>query len=189
MKNLVLTLEHRAKDLVLALRQQAKCFVLVPGQSVFRVDRWSGWKHEFKTPSLTSTILNLCFAEAGQNCKTRNFCMYTGPGSDGSSADKLSFDMKFNPWDAAISFRPERHSMSKTVVSQYDPSESWCTEQKDAWPDDVKTLHHRPIRCLTVVHPYFLAQRDTDLLEESAHLSCEKICIDVSRFSPDPYNE
>ena len=38
---------------------------------------------------------------------------------------------------------------------------------------------------LIVVHPYFLAQRDTDLLAESAHLSCAEMCIDVSRFSPD----
>ena len=40
-----------------------------------------------------------------------------------------------------------------------------------------------------VVHPYFLAQRDTDLLAESAHLSCAKICIDDSRFSPDLYKD
>ena len=28
--------------------------------------------------------------------------------------------------------------------------------------------------CVIVVHPYFLAQRDTDLLAESAYLSCAK---------------
>ena len=37
-----------------------------------------------------------------------------------------------------------------------------------------KMFYHRPTRCLIVVHPYFLAQRDTDLLAESAHLSCAK---------------
>ena len=100
--------------------------------------------------------------------------MYIGPGSDGSSADKLSLDLKFNPWDIAISFRLEWDPMSKTVFTQYDLSESWCTEQQDAWLDDVKTFYHRPTRCLIVVHSYFLAQRDTDLLVESAHLSCAK---------------
>ena len=57
------------------------------------------------------------------------------------------------------------------------------------WLDDVKTFHHRPMRCVIVVHPYFLAQRDTDLLAESACLSCAKICIDDSRFSPDLYKD
>ena len=32
-----------------------------------------GWKSEFKTSSLTSTILNLIFAEAGQKGKTQKF--------------------------------------------------------------------------------------------------------------------
>ena len=45
------------------------------------------------------------------------------------------------------------------------------------------------VRCLIVVHTYFLAQRDTDLLAESAHLSCAKLCIDVSCFSPDLYKD
>ena len=39
--------------------------------------------------------------------------------------------------------------------------------------------------CVIVVHPYFLAQRDRDLLAESAYLSCAKICIDDSGSSPD----
>ena len=42
-------------------------------------------------------------------------------------------------------------------------------------------------RC--VFHPYLLAQRDTDLLEESAHLSRAIMCIDVSCFSSDPYKD
>ena len=57
------------------------------------------------------------------------------------------------------------------------------------WLDDVKTFYHRPVRCVIVLHPYFLAQRDTDLLAESAYLSCAKICIDDSRFSPDLYKD
>ena len=79
--------------------------------------------------------------------------------------------------------------MSKTIFTQYDPSESWCTEQSDVWLDDVKTFYHRPIRCVIVVHPYFLAQRDTDLLAESGHLSCAAMCIDGSLFSPDLYQD
>ena len=51
------------------------------------------------------------------------------------------------------------------------------------WLDDVKTFYHRPIRCVVNVHPYFLALRDTDLLAELAHLSCAKVCMDVSSFS------
>ena len=75
--------------------------------------------------------------------------------------------------------------MSKTVFTQYDTSESWYTEHKDVWLDDIKTFYHRPMRCVIIVHPYFLAQRDTDLLAESAYLSCAKACIGDSRFSPD----
>ena len=29
-----------------------------------------------------------------------------GPGSDGSSADKLSLDLKFNPLDTVITYQP-----------------------------------------------------------------------------------
>ena len=65
--------------------------------------------------SFTTTILNLLFADAKRKGKTRSFQMYIGPGSDGSSADKLSLDLKFCPWDTAITFRPEWPSMSKTV--------------------------------------------------------------------------
>ena len=64
--------------------------------------------------------------------------------------------------------------MSKTVLTQYDPSESWYTELNDVWLDDVKTFYHRPMRCVIVVHQYFLAQRDADLSAESAYLSCAK---------------
>ena len=49
--------------------------------------------------------------------------------------------------------------------------ESWHTEQIDVWLDDVKTFYHRPMRCVIVVHPYFLAQENTALLSESAYLS------------------
>ena len=62
---------------------------------------------ECKMSSLTTTMLNLLFAEAEQEGKTRHFRTYIGPGSDGSSADKVSLGLKFNPWDTAISFRPE----------------------------------------------------------------------------------
>ena len=88
--------------------------------------------------------------------------------SDGGLADRVlkdtSPDLKSNPW-----------------FTQYDPSESRCTGQSDLWLDDVKTFYHPPIRCAIVVHPYNPAQRDTHLLAESAHFSCAKICIDVSR--------
>ena len=138
---------------------------------------------------LTAKILNLLFTEAEQKGKTRDFRVYLGPGSAGSSTDKLSLDLWFNPWDTAITHRFEWHSMSKTIFTQYDPSGSWCTEQSDVWLDDVKTFCHRPTRCVATVHPYFLAQRDTDLLADYAHFPCAKMCMDVSSFSPDLYKD
>ena len=87
-------------------------------------------------------------------------------------ADKLSLDLKFNPWDTAVTFRPEWRSMSKTVFTQYHPFEPWYTEQSDVWLDDFKTFYHRPMRCVIVVHLYSLAQEDTALLTESAFLLC-----------------
>ena len=130
--------------------------------------------------ALTTSILNLLFAEAEQKGKTRHFRTYIGLGSDGS---------RFNPWDTAITHQPEWRPVSKTELTQYDPSGSWCIEQGDVCLDDVKTSYHRRMRCVTVVYPYFVAQRDTDLVAECAHLSCAKICIDVSRFSPDLYKD
>ena len=93
------------------------------------------WKYEFKMSPFTTTRLNWLFAEA-----ERHFRMYIGLGSDGSSADKLSLHLMFNPWDTAITFRLEWRSMSKTVFTQYDPFESWYTEHSDVWLDDVKTF-------------------------------------------------
>ena len=71
---------------------------------------------------------------------------------------------------------------------QYNLSDSWCTDQNDAWIDDVKAFCHRLMRCV-IVHPYSLAQRDTDLLAESAYRSCAKMCIDDPRFSPDLHRD
>ena len=97
------------------------------------------WKYGIKMSSFTPTIWNFLFTEAEQKGKTRNFRMYIGPGSDGSSAEKLSLDLKFNPWDTAITFRPAWRSISKTVFTQYDPFEPWYTEQS-VWLDDVKNV-------------------------------------------------
>ena len=142
-------------------------------------------KCEFQMSSFTSTISNLLFTEAEQKGKTRHFRMHIGTGSDGSSADKLSLDLKFNPWDTAITFWPEWRSISKTVFF-----ETWYTRQSDVWLDDVKTFYLRPMRCVIVVHPYSLAQEDTALLTHSAYLSCAKKCIDdYSRFSPDLHKD
>ena len=68
---------------------------------------------------------------------------------------------------------------------QDDPSESWYIEQNDVWLNDDKMFYHRPMRCVIVVRPLFLAQDDTALSAESACLSCANICIDDPRFSPD----
>ena len=81
---------------------------------------------------------------------------------------KRSLDLKCNPCDTVVTFRPEWCSMSKTVFTQYDPFEPRYTEQSDVWLDDVKTFYHRPMRCGIVVHTYFLAKEDTALLTESA---------------------
>ena len=117
------------------------------------------WKYDFKMSKLTAKILNLLFTEAEQKGRTRDFRMYIGLGSAGSSTDKLCLDLRFSPWDIAITHRSEWHSTSKTVFTQYDPSGSRCTEQSDVWLDDVKTFYHRPIRCVAIVHQYFPAQR------------------------------
>ena len=61
--------------------------------------------------------------------------------------------------------------MSKTAFAQYDPFGSRYTEQCNVWLDDVKTFHHRPMRCVIVVHPYSLAQEDTALLTGNSLLS------------------
>ena len=82
------------------------------------------WKHEFKMLSFTTTALNLPFTDAEKKGKMRYFRMHIGHGSDGSSANKLSLDLKFNPCDTAITFRPEWRSMSNTVFTQYDPLET-----------------------------------------------------------------
>ena len=147
------------------------------------------WKYEYHMSSFPTTILNLLFTEAEHKGKTRNFRMYIGPGSDGSSAEKLSLDLKFNPWDTAITFRPEWRSVGKTGFMQYDPFETWYTCQSDVWHDDVKRFSSRPICCVIVVHPYPLAQEDTTLLTDSAFISCAKICIDDSRFSSDLHKD
>ena len=54
------------------------------------------WKHEFRMSTFTATTLNLFYAGAEKKGKIRSFWMYVGPGSDGSSGDKLSLDLKFN---------------------------------------------------------------------------------------------
>ena len=48
------------------------------------------WKYGFKMTSFSTIILNLLLTKAERKGKTRIFRMYIGPGSDGSSADKLS---------------------------------------------------------------------------------------------------
>ena len=147
-----------------------------------------GWKYEFKTSSLTTTILNLIFNEAERNGKSHNFRTYIGPGSDVSSTDNLSLVLKFNPRNTAMSSRPgEEHFSCKTVPSHYDLQEDWCTEQKDVWLDWVKTFSYRPVRCLITVHPYFSAQRRTELLAKSVHLSRAKFVVNVPCSPSDPY--
>ena len=59
-------------------------------------------KNEFKMSSFTTTLLNLLFTEAEKKDNIHFFRIYIGPGLDGSSADKLSLDLKFNPWDTTI---------------------------------------------------------------------------------------
>ena len=111
------------------------------------------WKHEFRMSSFTTTTLNLLFTEVEKKGKIRNVRMYVRPGSDGSIADELSLDLKFNTWDTAITFRPEWRSMSKTVFTQYDPFETWYTCQSNVCLDDVKRFYPRSMRCVIVVHP------------------------------------
>ena len=86
------------------------------------------------------------------------FETYIGAGSDGSSADKLSLDLKFNPRDTAITFRSEWRALCKTAFEQYDPLEPWNIEQGSVWLADVKTFPYRPMQCLIEVDPYTFHQ-------------------------------
>ena len=95
---------------------------------------------------------------------------------DGSSADKVSLDLKFNPWDTAITCRTEWRALCEIFFAQCDPLEPWNIEQSSVLLDDVKT----PVRCMIVVHPNTFEQ---DAGQPSAYLS-----IDPSAggfFTPD----
>ena len=153
---------HRCRNLQLSHRNRLSKMILASSPSCrYTGTKLGGWKYELHMSSFTTTRLNLLFTEAEQQGKTRNFRMFIGPGSDGSSADKLSLDLKFNPSDTVITFRPEWRSMSKTLFTQYDPFEPWYTEQSNMSLDDVKKFYPRPMRCVIVVHPFPLAQEDT----------------------------
>ena len=56
--------------------------------------------------------IELALRRGGEEGQDSNFRMYIGLG-----ADKLSIDLKFNPWGTASTFRPEWRSMSKTVFT------------------------------------------------------------------------
>ena len=84
---------------------------------------------------------------------------------------------------------PKWRSMGKTVFTQCDPLEPWCTCQSNVCLDDVKRFYPRPISCLIVVHPYSLEPEDSVLSKQYAFLSCAKICVDDSRFSPDLHKD
>ena len=45
------------------------------------------------------------------------------------------------------------------------------------------------MRCVIVVNPYMLDPEDPALLKQYAFLSCAKICVDDSRFSPDLHKD
>ena len=141
------------------------------------------------SPSLRSESSSFCLCRAKKHRlgKTRNFRTYFGPGSDSSSADKLSLGLKFNRWDTGVTFRPEWRSMSETVFTHYDPVETWYTCQSDVWLDDVKSFDPRLMRCVIVIHPYPMETKS--LLTESAFLSCAKTYVDETRVSPDLHND
>ena len=109
------------------------------------------WRYGFEMSSLTTAILNLIFKEAEKKGKNRHFRMYIGPGSDGSSADKLSLDLKFNPWDTAISFRPEWRPTRRTVLRSMTHS-NIATQIRGMCGSMIsKTFCHRPMPCVIVV--------------------------------------
>ena len=124
-RNLQVSHWNRLTRAVFASSSSCQCLSTNPGE----------WNYEFQMSSFTTTILNLLFTEAEQKGKTRNFRMYIGLGSDGSSADKLSVDLKFNLWDTAITFRPESLHAVRSI----------------------RNLVHMSMPCVIVVHPYPLA--------------------------------
>ena len=76
------------------------------------------------------------------------------------------------------SFRESARAMASCLQKYNVPR-----ELNQSMIETAKCMFH--MRCVLVVHPYSLAQEDTTLLTESAFLSCAKICVDDSRFSPD----
>ena len=45
------------------------------------------------------------------------------------------------------------------------------------------------MRCVVVVYPYAVEPEDPVVLKQYAFLSCAKICVDDSRFSPDLHKD
>ena len=121
-------------------------------------------------------------AERLHKGRTRNVRIYTGPGKDGSSADKLSLDSTFNPWDTAITFRTEWGASCKTVFTQFDPLKSWSIEQSSPWFDDVKAFPHRH------TEEY---DRGTSMHIPPTSRSRSAICVSLDRptCTPDLLNE
>ena len=133
--------------------QRENCFVLVLRPSVLRADRRNKlrttifasnlgnlhliyrtgeWKYEFKTSTLTTRILIFLLDKAEQKGRARDFYTYVGPGSDGSSADKLSLNLKFNPQNTAISLRAATDEKDSLYAIQHVRILAFRTEQRSA---------------------------------------------------------
>ena len=63
--------------------------------------------------------------------------------------------------------------MKNTVFTQYNLSESWCTEQSNARSDDIKTVLHRPLRCVIAI-PSVSSHL-------ARHVSVGEVCLSLIR--------
>ena len=87
-------------------------------------DRDAGkWKELFDTGSITEDDVEVLFQELEAKGNVRNSRTYIGPGSDGSSDDKIAVDMKFHPQTTKITFRYGWNYWCNTVWTQYETGE------------------------------------------------------------------
>ena len=138
------------------------------------------WKYQFKVTSVTRTIMKLLYTEAEDKGKTRHFRMCIGPGSDGSSADKLSLDLKFNSWDTAITFGPEWRSMSKIHAVRPIRNLVHMSERRVArrCQNVLSSTNAMCDRCSSVS----ACSRGHNFVAGFRFLSCAKKCIDAFTF-------
>ena len=104
-----------------------------------------GWRHGFPLTSLSTSALNGFFEVADRK-------------------GKAQFSQVHWPWCSsalAITFRLLSDPSGMRCARPFWRRSTQSSPQSSAWLDDVKTLAHRSMRCVVLVHPYTcLLERD-----------------------------